>query len=58
MNAKKCDRCGTLYERFEKESSYTVSRITVAGYRRACDLCEDCSKQLYNWMKGLSNGKD
>lgn len=52
MNAKKCDRCGVLFER-----PY-VPDITIHSYRHPygedrLDLCDSCQHQLEEWLSYL-----
>lgn len=51
MNAKKCDRCGELYE------CMCVPDITVNKYTHGygtwrIDLCDKCQSKLETWLKG------
>lgn len=64
-NAKKCDRCGKLFEPYIKRAGYK----SASGYNelavKSCriensewyeqvtyDLCEQCNEQLHDWLKG------
>lgn len=60
-NAKKCDRCGKLYE---KERNYPFPQIKVvdefsAGNQWAysglnyLDLCFECESSFFDWFGGL-----
>lgn len=53
VNAKKCDRCGTLYER---DSAYLkVGELRLIRNREYCyeslDLCPHCKLSLNGWFK-------
>lgn len=59
-NAKKCDRCGKLYE---ETRTYPFPQIKIvdefsASNQRAyleldeLDLCFDCRLSFFDWMKG------
>ena len=62
-NAKKCDRCGTLYEEREANTfNYIAQHMAriynaktydreVALLEETFDLCPDCSKSLLRWFK-------
>lgn len=60
MMAKKCDRCGNLYEYYEgKLNKRTVNGIvpiltdrddTSYLRREYYDLCPDCMKQFIKWI--------
>ena len=55
VNAKKCDRCGTLYE-YEGDSEYLkvgeLRLIRNQEYRDEClDLCPYCKLSLNGWFK-------
>lgn len=58
MKAKKCDRCGVLYE-IETESTIKLSRVFPGSYRnnKGYDLCPECSKKLKAWLKEGENEK-
>lgn len=55
--AKKCDRCGKLYEcykgvEFNKSGfKYNYVRISAAISFMDFDLCEPCMTELVNWLK-------
>ena len=61
-NAKKCDRCGTLYEpygiidrvRAEKNSIMVIGNIygEITSRDEFYDLCPDCMEELHEWLKG------
>lgn len=64
-NAKKCDRCGKLYE-YERIYPYPEIKIvdefsasSQRGYLNLedLDLCKDCIKSFFNWIaKEQNNG--
>ncbi len=52
MNAKKCDRCGTLYEGdggFQRLGDLRLRRIGEY-HDDDVDLCLSCKASLYAWM--------
>lgn len=53
MDAKKCDRCGTLYERDSKYLKIGELRLIRNGeYHDEClDLCPHCKLSLNGWFK-------
>lgn len=46
--AKKCDRCGELFEPFQ-EDIWVTERTAFCSAPR--DLCPECYEQLYKWFK-------
>lgn len=64
MRAKKCDRCGKLFEHYdgvkefkntEKANAlYLIDRDLDNKYwgRKSYDLCSECMKKLENFLKG------
>lgn len=62
MNAKKCDRCGTLYEEVEPNAIQVLVEsfigVTMTPQERILksisselDLCPGCCNSLSKWMK-------
>ena len=60
MIAKKCDRCGKLYEQYNvKNNSKNINglyTVNIDSMQKCClheliDLCQDCSTELINWLK-------
>ena len=58
-NAKKCDRCGKLYEDYDdiECNDVQVNRIDTIGYRpgersisKSYDLCQDCCFDFARWL--------
>ena len=49
MNAKKCDRCGKLYERAYVPDLTINEYIHGYGDKRY-DLCDDCQRNLEKWL--------
>ena len=48
MKAKKCDRCGELYE---LENDYMVTSINQATLSvRTLDICPDCYEELIRYL--------
>lgn len=63
MEAKKCDRCGKLYEyisvctpheRYEANDSIIIRRCDIDGNERKAeewDLCPDCKADFERWIE-------
>lgn len=53
MMARKCDRCGKLYEPPKGPRKYTLtsSSTTKSHYRRNFDLCDSCDEALTKWVE-------
>lgn len=55
--AKKCDRCGNLYERYggvpiEKGGiGYNQIKLLSDSYVSVFDLCEPCMTKLTDWVR-------
>ena len=65
MLAKKCDRCGKLYEHYDKagderQNGVSIIYVNKFGSRERIivdkDLCGDCMQSLINWLN--KNGSD
>lgn len=57
MKAKKCDRCGKLYECNDRET-LKLAKVFPGSYRnnKGYDLCPECLSELKKWFdKGKSN---
>lgn len=50
-NAKKCDRCGKLYEIPRESRKIGVSRDTNKSGYKFMDLCPDCQSSLEDWIE-------
>ena len=50
-NAKKCDRCGKLYEIPRESRKIGVSRDTNKSGYNFIDLCPDCQSSLEDWIE-------
>lgn len=50
MNAKKCDRCGVLYEVPERTPDIRVYKYTHPYGDTRYDLCPHCQKQLEKFL--------
>lgn len=57
--AKKCDRCGKLYEQYnfknDEENPNGIMTLNLDYQRKfyshaAMDLCPDCMKEFQDWM--------
>ena len=64
--AKKCDRCGKLYEEYntEKDSKNTNGIRTLnIDYQSKCyshkavDLCPECMASFWIWMENVGKGE-
>jgi hypothetical protein len=55
MKTTKCDKCGKEINRHPLQQAHLPS-ITIyvnEGFTvREIDLCNDCEKELYAWLKG------
>lgn len=58
--AKKCDRCGKLYEQYnsknDKKNPNGIMVLNLDSQRRyfthnALDLCPDCMKEFQDWLR-------
>ena len=58
-NARKCDRCGNLYEEYNTDNDnksfnaiMTINLDHKRQYypRKALDLCPECMTKLANWL--------
>ena len=64
MKAKKCDRCGKLYEQYNHKTSSrpnavkTMNENMNGNYYAAdlYDLCPECMNQLNRWLKNEKEG--
>lgn len=64
MLARKCDRCGKLYEHYSGIAKFKqdrkangfilIDRDTDNRYwsRDTFDFCSECMQELLNWLKG------
>lgn len=55
MNAKKCDRCGKLYEEkgdgHSEPFRYSVVKCCHPYEDRTLDLCSECKSELLKWLR-------
>ena len=53
MNAKKCDRCGKLYEPETIIEGYRLTRYSQfnSRYQKKIDLCPECHESLKKWFE-------
>ena len=60
--AKKCDRCGKLYEHYSCFNSCIVTVVDeyghVGGTSRRNDLCPDCMQALTDFMEAPQRATD
>lgn len=62
VNAKKCDKCGKLYELYDREyhGMYIngISLVEMGTFfgshttKMYIDLCPDCLTELTEWLEG------
>ena len=51
-NAKKCDKCGELYEIYEHSPhDFTVAQLNERFVWGRLDLCPSCQVDLTLWMQ-------
>ena len=63
MDAKKCDRCGALYNpwAFGNSNAWRYSVVKDCHpypEEYKLDLCHNCSYELEKWIGSKANGKD
>jgi hypothetical protein len=52
-NAKKCDRCAELYEKYDYyENDFSVHQFSSGHIWDRLDLCPKCHVDLILWMQG------
>lgn len=52
-NARKCDKCGVLYEIYEQlPDDFTVCQLNERFVWNSLDLCPSCQVDLTLWMQG------
>ena len=53
MKAYKCDRCDTLFERYEGQGSRMFYNITKDPFstHNCLDLCPKCNDELQEWIR-------
>lgn len=61
MKITKCDRCGKVFSPFEEAKNYDLYEeywrynISFDAHpypEDSYDLCSECKKSLYKWIKG------
>ena len=55
--AYQCDRCGALFPA-SHISDYTVSKYDILLGTIKHDLCDNCSKELEQWLNTPPNAND
>ena len=53
-NAKKCDRCGNLFEVPKKKQEYRIMKISLTSadrHSQTLDLCSECRESLKKWFE-------
>ena len=62
MNAFKCDRCGKLFEDYQKrksEGNYKIARNSNNIVRYLyLDLCKDCNDELQDWANAFKKKEE
>lgn len=67
MQAKKCDRCGRLYELYNAASNRKKCNgfrlINIDGNQNvylhdAYDMCSECMEDFMKWLYAIKNGMD
>ena len=62
-DAKKCDRCGKLFEPYIDDKKFTKLIILVqnidSGQHRngSYDLCKECNDSFLKWLSGTNDAK-
>lgn len=52
-SARKCDKCGELYEIYEQlPDDFTVAQLNKRYVWSRLDLCPSCQVDLTLWMQG------
>lgn len=50
MNAKKCDRCGSYYDKNDNPTFALGKNQTLNDYPKFIDLCKKCTDELEEWF--------
>lgn len=50
MNAKKCDRCGSYYDKNANPTFVLGKNQTLNDYPEFIDLCKKCTDELEEWF--------
>ena len=67
MQAKKCDRCGKLYELYNTENNGKKCNgfrpLNINWDQKACpqglyDMCPECMEALMTWLYAVKNRKE
>ena len=67
MQAKKCDRCGVLYEQYNVQNDSKkcngIMRLNIDGTMKyfiheATDLCPKCMTEFMTWLYAEKNKKE
>lgn len=65
MNVTKCDKCGKIYSPLEELGKIAECELDMKYWRyelyfdahpypqEKVDLCKDCKKKLYHWLRGV-----
>lgn len=56
MKAKKCDRCGELYER-DCGRYIEITHDLHPYEKQTLDLCDKCQAELLKWLEPYTKGK-
>lgn len=61
MNAKKCDRCGSYYDKNNNPTFALRKNQSLNDFPKIIDLCKKCTDELEEWLLakelGESEGK-
>lgn len=57
MNAKKCDRCGSYYDKYGKPPYVVRKTSDFSETTEAVDLCKMCSLELSEWFLAKKLGE-
>lgn len=60
--AKKCDRCGKLYEHYSGFNACIMTHVDIRGHVDSMttknDLCPDCMEAFTDFMKSPQNSTE
>ena len=57
MKAYKCDRCGQLYESMCNPDIWVTQDFQPYSEKKKYNLCDNCRKELKQWMTKYNNIK-
>lgn len=50
MDAKKCDRCGSYYDKYSKPTIVLGKNHEFRDFPETIDLCKKCTDELEEWF--------